>query len=193
MRAADIRLAVAAWPWPSGMVAGMPSIRMRTPRTPKVERVPKPRTDSCKSCAKFCRSRICSPGTAPISSDRLTSGEAVRNASTCTASIAPGASKRRCSARLALMTTSLSEPSAGSTCGACWACAVGQASATESATAPCKKGVVEVGMVMVHRVSLSRPPGRQRINSLPCHFSNPPPPSPCSPCFLASPAWCANC
>ena len=32
--------------------------------------------------------------------------DAVRNGSTCTASMAPGASNRRCSARLALMTTS---------------------------------------------------------------------------------------
>ncbi|AQF94281.1 Uncharacterised protein [Bordetella pertussis] len=39
------------WPWPSGMVAGMPSTYSRTPRTPKVERAPKPRIDSCRSCA----------------------------------------------------------------------------------------------------------------------------------------------
>ena len=49
-RSADARLALDTWPWPSGMVAGMPSIRMRTPRMPKVDRVPKPRTESCRSC-----------------------------------------------------------------------------------------------------------------------------------------------
>ncbi|MNN58053.1 hypothetical protein D3C81_1730790 [compost metagenome] len=36
-------------PWPSGIVAGMPSTYMRIPRTPKVERAPKPRMESCRS------------------------------------------------------------------------------------------------------------------------------------------------
>ncbi|CCF68938.1 TonB-dependent receptor domain protein [Xanthomonas citri pv. punicae str. LMG 859] len=40
-----------SWPWPSGMLAGMPSTNSRTPRTPKVERAPKPRIDSWVSCA----------------------------------------------------------------------------------------------------------------------------------------------
>ena len=36
---------------PSGIVAGMPSATRRMPRTPKVERAPKPRDWICRSCA----------------------------------------------------------------------------------------------------------------------------------------------
>src|SRR5690606_40361501 len=38
-------------PCPSGMVAGIPSTYKRTPRTPKLERAPKPRIEICKSWA----------------------------------------------------------------------------------------------------------------------------------------------
>ncbi|MCW0423982.1 hypothetical protein NB705_002173 [Xanthomonas sacchari] len=45
------RLKLDSWPWPSGIVAGMPSSSRRTPRTPNAERAPKPRIDSWVSCA----------------------------------------------------------------------------------------------------------------------------------------------
>ncbi|MDT4849739.1 hypothetical protein FQZ97_838670 [compost metagenome] len=51
MRSADGRLMVEAWPWPSGMVAGMPSTMRRAPRMPKGAREPEPRMESCRSCA----------------------------------------------------------------------------------------------------------------------------------------------
>ena len=51
MRAAMSRSNVAAWPWPSGIVAGTPSATRRTPRTPNAERAPKPREEICRSCA----------------------------------------------------------------------------------------------------------------------------------------------
>jgi hypothetical protein len=38
-------------PWPSGIVAGMLSVYRRRPRMPKVERAPKPRELTCRSCA----------------------------------------------------------------------------------------------------------------------------------------------
>lgn len=90
--------AVAAWPWPSGMVAGMPSTSNRTPRTPKVEREPKPRTEICRSWAKFPRSSTTTPAWPASSSDRLTSGEGVAKASTATLVKLAAASKRRCAA-----------------------------------------------------------------------------------------------
>jgi hypothetical protein len=34
-----------------GVATGMPSTYSRTPRMPKVERAPKPRTEICTSCA----------------------------------------------------------------------------------------------------------------------------------------------
>ena len=43
MRSAEPSAKVAACPCPSGMVAGMPSAIRRMPRTPNVERAPKPR------------------------------------------------------------------------------------------------------------------------------------------------------
>ena len=51
MRSAEPSAKVAACPWPSGMVAGMPSAIRRMPRTPKVARAPKPREEICRSCA----------------------------------------------------------------------------------------------------------------------------------------------
>jgi hypothetical protein len=51
MRDTDPRLMVDACPCPSGIVAGIPSISTRRPRMPKVDREPKPRIDTCRSCA----------------------------------------------------------------------------------------------------------------------------------------------
>jgi len=51
MRCAPARSKWLTWPWPSGMVAGMPSVYRRRPRTPKPVRAPKPRALTCKSCA----------------------------------------------------------------------------------------------------------------------------------------------
>ena len=70
-RSAEPKSTCDNWPWPSGMVAGMPSTYKRTPRTPNVERAPKPRTESCRSCAWFCRSRASTPGVRARLSDRL--------------------------------------------------------------------------------------------------------------------------
>jgi hypothetical protein len=41
MRAAEARSKCETWPWPSGPVAGMPSLYRRRPRTPKLARAPK--------------------------------------------------------------------------------------------------------------------------------------------------------
>ena len=76
----------------------MPSTSSRTPRTPKVEREPKPRTEICKSCAKFPRSSTATPACPASSSDRFTSGDAVVNGSTATLVKLAAASKRRCAA-----------------------------------------------------------------------------------------------
>ena len=54
---------VPVWPWPSGWLKGTPSSYSRTPRTPNEARDPKPRTDSCRSCAAFWRSSATTPGT----------------------------------------------------------------------------------------------------------------------------------
>jgi hypothetical protein len=74
MRSAVSRLKVAAWPWPPGMVAGMPSAIRRRPRTPKAERAPKPRAEICKSWATFWRFATSTPGTAASASEAFTRG-----------------------------------------------------------------------------------------------------------------------
>jgi hypothetical protein len=51
MRCAELSVKFDACPCPSGMVAGMPSVMRRMPRTPKVARAPKPRDCTCRSCA----------------------------------------------------------------------------------------------------------------------------------------------
>ena len=51
IRAAEARSKCVTCPWPSGIVAGMPSVYRRSPRTPNGARAPKPRDESCRSCA----------------------------------------------------------------------------------------------------------------------------------------------
>src|SRR3546814_3003195 len=50
-RPADSSLKCDTWPWPSGMVAGMPSLYRRTPRMPKLARVQNPPHNPCQPCA----------------------------------------------------------------------------------------------------------------------------------------------
>ena len=105
MRSAESRLKFDTWPEPSGIVAGMPSVYRRTPRTPNVERAPKPRIETCSSCATFCRLRTSTPGTPSSTSDRFTPSRACATLSSGTESIAAATSTARRSLRVAVTTT----------------------------------------------------------------------------------------
>ena len=87
-RSAPARSKCATWPWPSGMVAGMPSAYRRRPRTPKPARAPKPRLLICRSCAWLLRLATTRPGTRAIDSDRFTIGPLSRSAASPTVVIA---------------------------------------------------------------------------------------------------------
>src|SRR3546814_20846329 len=77
-RPADSSMQCDTWPWPSGMVAGMPSLYRRTPRMPKLARAPKPRIDTCRPYAWLLRSPATTPGPRCSDSDRLRCGRGRR-------------------------------------------------------------------------------------------------------------------
>ena len=107
MRSAPARLKCDSWPWPSGIDAGMPSAYSRSPRTPKVARAPKPRIDSCVSCARFWRSRASRPGTPRRASE--TSASAVeRSPSRSMVAVEAGVSKAGTVRRRVASTTTAS-------------------------------------------------------------------------------------
>ena len=93
------------WPWPSGIVAGMPSAYRRSPRTPKLARAPKPRIDTCRSCAWFWRSRTTTPGTRGSASARDSAGRARRSVVASSTSSEAGTSVSGRASRVALTTT----------------------------------------------------------------------------------------
>ena len=116
MRSAEARSKCETWPCPSGAVAGMPSAYRRKPRTPKVERAPKPRMEICRSCAKFWRLSATTPGTRTSDSDRLTCGCASWMTEAGTTSTEAGVSKASCATPCVGVTTMVRSVPSGGVC-----------------------------------------------------------------------------
>src|SRR5690606_29452757 len=137
MRSAPAITTCETWPWPSGMVAGMPSAYRRRPRTPKVERAPKPRIDSWVSWAKFCRSRAARPGTPARASASATPWPAASPSSAIVVTEA-GTSNAGTSRSRAVVTWRRSSVTASAASSA--AASAGRANATASAQARRRRG-----------------------------------------------------
>ena len=101
---ADSRSKRPVPPWPSGVLAGMPSARSLTPRTPKPARAPNPRTMICCSWEKVSRFCTTVPGMRTSASEMLTPCRCSWIVSLSIELIAMGKSKLDCSTRVGVTT-----------------------------------------------------------------------------------------